>query len=160
MTDTPIANDKLLDLTANEAVALTAVVYMDGDATSFAQGKASGSLNLQFCTSADLTAMSYNNYATAGLTFEGATTAATMGTTTAPIAAPTKILMAGKELTPAQKETVTWAGNNNEVATVEANSGKVTVIKDGKVTITATYRDNSGTHTGSYELVISPASGG
>lgn len=159
VTDTQIDNDKLLDLTANEAVALTAVVYMDGDATSFAQGKASGSLNLQFCTSADLTAMSYNNYATAGLTFEGATTAATMGTTTAPIAAPTKILMAGKALTADQVKTVTWAGNNNEVATVEANSGKVTIIKDGKVTITATYRDNSGTHTGSYELVINPASG-
>lgn len=155
VTDTPIANDKLLDLTANEAVALTAVVYMDGDATSFAQGKASGSLNLQFCTSADLTAMSYNNYATAGLTFEDAITNATMGTTTSPIAAPTKILMAGKELTPAQKETVTWAGNKDAVATVDASSGAVTLMSAGEVTITATYKDNSGTHTGSYTLKVS-----
>lgn len=155
VTDTPIPNDKLLDLTANEAVALTAVVYMDGDATSFAQGKASGSLNLQFCTDQQLTAMDYNNYATAGLTFEGATTAATMGTTASPIAAPTKILMAGKELTPAQKETVTWAGNKDAVATVDASSGAVTLVGAGDVTITATYKDNSGTHTGSYTLKVS-----
>lgn len=156
VTDTQIDNDKLLDLTANEAVALTAVVYMDGDATSFAQGKASGSLNLQFCTSADLTAMSYNNYATAGLTFDGTeTTTVTMDTTTSPIAAPTKILMAGKELTPAQKETVTWAGNKDAVATVDASSGAVTLMGVGEVTITATYKDNSGTHTGSYTLKVS-----
>lgn len=155
VTDTPIANDKLLDLTANEAVALTAVVYMDGDATSFAQGQASGSLNLQFCTSATLTAMDYNNYATAGLTFEDATTTATMDTTTSPIAAPTKILMAGKELTAEQLKTVTWAGNKDEVAKVDAKTGVVTLVGAGEVTITATYKDGSGTHTGSYTLKVS-----
>lgn len=156
VTDTPIANDKLLDLTANEAVALTAVVYMDGDATSFAQGKASGSLNLQFCTSADLTAMSYNNYATAGLTFAGTETkTATMDTVPSPIAAPTKILMAGKELTPAQKENVTWTGDKDTVATVDTSTGKVTPVGPGEVTITATYKDGSGTHTGSYTLKVS-----
>lgn len=155
VTDTQIDNDKLLDLKANEAVALTAVVYMDGDATSFAQGKASGSLNLQFCTSADLTAMSYNNYATAGLTFEDAITNATMGTTTSPIAAPTKIFMAGKQLTAEQMKTVTWAGDKDAVATVNASSGAVTLVGAGEVTITATYKDNSGTHTGSYTLKVS-----
>ena len=154
--DTQIANDKLLNLEANTAVALTAVVYMDGDATSFAQGKASGSLNLQFCTDQQLTAMDYNNYATAGLTFAGTeTTTATMGTTPSPIAAPTKILMAGKELTPAQKETVTWAGNKDEVAKVDAKTGVVTLVGAGEVTITATYKDGSGTHTGSYTLKVS-----
>lgn len=156
VTDTQIDNDKILDLTANKAVALTAVVFMDGDATSFAQGEASGTLNLQFCTDQLLTAMDYNNYATAGLTFDGSeTTNAILNTTASPIAAPAKILMAGKELTDVQKKTVTWAGDKDAVATVNASSGAVTLVGAGEVTITATYKDNSGTHTGSYTLKVS-----
>lgn len=147
-----ITNDKLLDMKANEAVALMAVVYMDGDATGFAQGAAGGSLNLQFCTSANLTAMQYTNYATAGLTFTGAKE--TAATTDGTVAAPTGIQMAGTELTTAQKETVTWSGNKDDVATVDAKSGVVTIVGAGEVTITATYKDASGTHTGSYKLTV------
>lgn len=153
VTNNAVENDVILDLQANEAVALTAVVFMDGDATSFAQGEASGSLNLQFCTSANLQAMNYTNYATAGLTFEGEVTQATVGQTG--IVRPTTIKVGNTTLTDAEMNKVTWKSSKEDVATVDKTTGVVAAGSTaGETVITATYTDNSGTHTGSYTLTV------
>lgn len=146
VSNNKIANDKILDMTANTAVALTAVVYMDGDATSFAQGSLSGSLNLQFCTSANLQAMNYNNYATAGLSFTGNDTTATVadGEINLPI-----VNMNGTKI---NNDKLTWKSSNTAAATIE--NGKIKPQAAGKTTISAEYTDGSGTHIGSYELEI------
>ena len=146
VSNNQIANDKILDMTANTAVALTAVVYMDGDATSFAQGALSGSLNLQFCTSANLQAMNYNNYATAGLSFTGNDTTATVagGEIDLPI-----VNMNGTKI---NNDKLTWKSSNTDAATIE--NGKIVPKNAGKTTISVEYTDGSGTHTGSYELEI------
>lgn len=39
--------------------------------------------------------------------------------------------------------TVTWSGNNDEVATINEETGVVTLVADGSVTFTATYAGNS-----------------
>ena len=39
--------------------------------------------------------------------------------------------------------TVTWSGNNNAVATIDASTGAVTLLTTGTVTFTATYAGNS-----------------
>lgn len=147
VSNNQIANDKILDMTANTAVALTAVVYMDGDATSFAQGALSGSLNLQFCTSANLQAMNYNNYATAGLSFTGNdnTTATVAG---GEIGLPI-VNMNGTKIA---NDKLTWKSSNTDVATIE--NGKIKPRAVGKTTISVEYTDGSGTHIGSYELEI------
>ena len=43
----------------------------------------------------------------------------------------------------ASNKTVTWSSSNTEMATVDQNTGKVTALKEGKVTITATAADGS-----------------
>lgn len=54
------AADTITTLTPNTPVAVSALVYLDGDSTSYAQGGIKGTLNLQFKHSADLTPMTYN----------------------------------------------------------------------------------------------------
>lgn len=39
--------------------------------------------------------------------------------------------------------TVTWSGDNNDVATIDASTGAVTLVAAGTVTFTATYAENS-----------------
>ena len=146
VSDTAITDDVILDLKANEAVALTAVVFMDGDATSFAQGEASGSLNLQFVTSATLKAMDYTNYANAGLTLDP-TTVTVKQSETVPV--PT-VKLNGV----AVKNGVTWSVAANEVAAVDTATGAVTIKKTGTVTITASYTDGTKAYTGTYVLTV------
>ena len=53
--------------------------------------------------------------------------------------------------------TVTWSGNNNSVATINAGTGAVTLVGAGTVTFTATYAGVSGTYQGSsatYEMTV------
>ena len=52
--------DTVTELTANTPVAISALVYLDGDSTSYAQGGIKGTLNLQFKHSADLNPMTYD----------------------------------------------------------------------------------------------------
>lgn len=146
VSDTAITDDVILDLKANEAVALTAVVFMDGDATSFAQGEASGSLNLQFATTANLKAMQYTNYANAGLTLDPATVTVKQSET---VKVPT-VKLNGVEV----KDGVTWSVAENEVAGVNTATGAVTIKKTGTVTITASYTDGTKTYTGTYVLTV------
>lgn len=54
------AADTITTLTPNTPVAVSALVYLDGDNTSYAQGGIKGTLNLQFKHSADLTPMTYD----------------------------------------------------------------------------------------------------
>ncbi len=148
VSDTAITDDVILDLKANEAVALTAVVFMDGDATSFAQGEASGSLNLQFATTANLKAMQYTNYANAGLTLDPATVTVKQSET---VKVPA-VKLNGIEV----KNGVTWAAeaDKESVATVDAATGAVTIKGTGTVTITASYTDGTKAYTGTYVLTV------
>lgn len=148
VSDNAITDDVILDLKANEAVALTAVVFMDGDATSFAQGEASGSLNLQFATTANLKAMQYTNYANAGLTLDPATVTVKQSEA---VKVPA-VKLNGVEV----KNGVTWAAEagKESVATVDAATGAVTIKGTGTVTITASYTDGTKAYTGTYVLTV------
>lgn len=150
-----IENNKILTLEQNKAVALTAVVYMDGDATEYAQQELKGKLNLQFATSAELQPMVYKNYATTPLTLDPTAVTAQVGQAEA-VKVPT-VTMNGKKITSG----VTWKAEDGKtgVATVNENTGAVTPVGQGEVTITATYTDNSGTYTGSYKLTVTTQGG-
>ena len=150
------ADDTITTLTKDTAKAISTLVYVDGGAVDYAMDKVTGSLNLQFCTDANLQPMVYTNYATAGLTFEGEVTQATVGQT-GTIARPTTIKVGNTALTDAEKDKVTWKSSKTDVATVNETTGVVTVVATGagETVITATYKDNSGTHTGSYTLKVS-----
>lgn len=148
VSETAVEDDVILTLEANKAVALTAVVFMDGDATSFAQNQASGSLNLQFVTSAKLQAMDYTNYANAGLTLDPTTvTVKQSGTVKVPA-----VKLNGVEV----KNGVTWAAEADKasVATVDANTGAVAIAGVGTITITASYNDGTKAYTGTYVLTV------
>lgn len=54
------AADTITTLTPNTPVAVSALVYLDGNSTSYAQGGIKGTLNLQFKHSADLNPMVYD----------------------------------------------------------------------------------------------------
>lgn len=51
---------------------------------------------------------------------------------------------------------VTWSGNNDEVATIDAGTGAVTLVAAGTVTFTATYAGNSdyAEKTATYEMTV------
>ena len=149
------ADDTITTLTKDTAKAISTLVYVDGGAVDYAMDKVTGSLNLQFCTDAELQPMKYDNYATAGLTFTGETTNATVSQAQT-IARPTTIKVGNTALTDAEMDKVTWKSSKTDVATVNETTGVVTVGSTaGETVITATYTDNSGTHTGSYTLKVS-----
>ena len=52
--------------------------------------------------------------------------------------------------------TVTWSGNNDEVATINETTGAVTLVAAGKVTFTATFAGNADYNeaTATYELTV------
>lgn len=148
------ADDTITTLSKDTAKAISALVYVDGGNVDYAMDSVSGSLNLQFATDAELQPMNYTNYATAGLTFVGETTKATVGQT-ATIARPATIKVGNTTLTDAEMDKVTWKSSKTDVATVDETTGVVTVGSTaGTTDITATYTDNSGTHTGSYTLTV------
>ena len=67
VTDEKVDNDTITTLEANKPVAISALVYLDGDSTSYAQGGITGMLNLQFKHSAgDLSPMNYDFSAATG----------------------------------------------------------------------------------------------
>lgn len=146
-------DDTITTLNKDTAKAISALVYVDGGNVDYAMDAVSGSLNLQFCTNVDLQPMNYTNYATAGLTFEGEVTQATVGQTG--IVRPTTIKVGNTTLTDAEMNKVTWKSSKEDVATVDKTTGVVAAGSTaGETVITATYTDNSGTHTGSYTLTV------
>lgn len=146
-----ITDNKILTLEQNKAVALTAVVYMDGDATEYAQQELKGKLNLQFATSAGLEPMQYSNYATAPLATTGVyATAVKVGES---VALP-KLTLNSAEIT----NGVVWTAD--PVANVEIAEGKVKGVTAGTVKMTATYTDKNGSHTFTYTLTVKDATSG
>ena len=51
---------------------------------------------------------------------------------------------------------VTWSGNNDAVATINANTGAITLVAAGSVTFTATYAgdDDYSEKTATYEMIV------
>ena len=141
--ETAKADDTIVSLTGDAPKAISALVYIDGGAVDYAMDEVSGTMNLQFCTDTELQPMVYKNYATTPLEIAGsvATTVAVNETAALP-----KVTLNGSEVN------VTWTSSDAETATIEGNNVKG--VKAGNVTITATYTDNSGTHTGSYTLTV------
>ena len=139
-------DDSITTLTKDTAKAISTLVYVDGGAVDYAMDKVTGSLNLQFCTDAELHPMVYTNYATAGLAFTG--NAASIAKANGAVDVPT-VTMNGTKL---DNKDLTWDSSDKGVATV-AND-KITPLKKGKTTISVSYTDNSGTHTNSYELTV------
>ena len=65
------------------------------------------------------------------------------------------IVKAGEETI--NNATVTWSGDNDEVATIDANTGAVTLVAAGTVTFTATYagvEDEYKSSSDTYELTV------
>ena len=139
-------DDSITTLTKDTAKAISTLVYVDGGAVDYAMDKVTGSLNLQFCTDAELQPMKYDNYATAGLAFTG--NAASIAKANGAVDVPT-VTMNGTKL---DNKDLTWDSSDKGVATVA--DGKITPLKAGKTTISVSYTDNSGTHTNSYELTV------
>lgn len=140
------ADDSITTLTKDTAKAISTLVYVDGGAVDYAMDKVTGSLNLQFCTDAELHPMVYTNYATAGLAFTG--NAASIAKANGAVDVPT-VTMNGTKL---DNKDLTWDSSDKGVATVADD--KITPLKAGKTTISVSYTDNSGTHTNSYELTV------
>lgn len=140
------ADDTIATLTKDTAKAISTLVYVDGGAVDYAMDKVTGSLNLQFCTNANLQPMVYTNYATAGLAFTG--NAASIAKANGAVAVPT-VTMNGTKL---DNKDLTWDSSDKGVATVADD--KITPVASGKTTISVSYTDNSGTHTNSYELTV------
>lgn len=133
------ADDSITTLTKDTAKAISTLVYVDGGAVDYAMDKVTGSLNLQFCTDAELHPMVYTNYATAGLAFTG--NAASIAKANGAVDVPT-VTMNGTKL---DNKDLTWDSSDKGVATVADD--KITPLKAGKTTISVSYTDNSGTHT-------------
>lgn len=140
-----IEDNVILELKQNDIAALTAVVFMDGDATSFAQGELKGKLNLQFATSAQLEPMQYSNYATAPLATTGEY--ATEVKAGESVALP-KLTLNSTEIT----NGVDWTAD--PAANVEIAGGNVKGVTVGTVKMTATYTDKNGSHTFTYTLTV------
>lgn len=141
-----LTDDTITTLTKDTAKAISTLVYVDGGAVDYAMDKVTGTLNLQFCTDANLQPMVYTNYATAGLAFTG--NAASIAKANGAVDVPT-VTMNGTKL---DNKDLTWDSSDKGVATVA--DGKITPLKAGKTTISVSYTDNSGTHTNSYELTV------
>ena len=140
------ADDSITTLTKDTAKAISTLVYVDGGAVDYAMDKVTGTLNLQFCTDANLQPMVYTNYATAGLAFTG--NAASIAKANGAVDVPT-VTMNGTKL---DNKDLTWDSSDKGVATVADD--KITPVASGKTTISVSYTDNSGTHTNSYELTV------
>lgn len=140
------ADDTITTLTKDTAKAISTLVYVDGGAVDYAMDKVTGTLNLQFCTDANLQPMVYTNYATAGLAFTG--NAASIAKANGAVDVPT-VTMNGTKL---DNKDLTWDSSDKGVATVADD--KITPVASGKTTISVSYTDNSGTHTNSYELTV------
>ena len=141
-----LTDDTITTLNKDTAKAISTLVYVDGGAVDYAMDKVTGSLNLQFCTDAELQPMQYTNYATAGLAFTG--NASSIAKADGDVDVPT-VTMNGTKL---DNKDLTWDSSEKGVATVA--DGKITPVASGKTTISVSYTDNSGTHTNSYELTV------
>lgn len=132
---TRATDDTITTLTADTIKKISVLVYLDGGSSKYAAESASGTLNLQFCTDANLVPMEYTGYvttnpATAGLVITGDKTVVA-GQKITNLAATYN----GQQLTSG----VTWSVTGGD-ATIVADTGVLTAgTTAGEVTVTATY---------------------
>ena len=127
-------DDTITTLTADTIKKISVLVYLDGGSSKYAAESASGTLNLQFCTDANLVPMEYTGYvttnpATAGLVISG-----------------DKTVVAGQNITLSATyngqaaSNVKWSiTKGNEYASIGETTGVLNPVAAGEVTVTATY---------------------
>lgn len=128
-------DDTITTLTADTIKKISVLVYLDGGSSKYAAESASGTLNLQFCTDANLVPMEYTGYvttnpATAGLVITGDKT----------VAAGQKITNLAATYNGQAATGVKWSvTSDNNCATINADSGELSATAEGTATVTATY---------------------
>lgn len=127
-------DDTITTLTADTIKKISVLVYLDGGGSKYAAESASGTLNLQFRTDANLVPMEYTGYvttnpATAGLVITG-----------------DKNVVTGQNITLSATyngqaaSNVKWSiTKGNEYASIGETTGVLTPVAVGEVTVTATY---------------------
>lgn len=127
-------DDTITTLTADTIKKISVLVYLDGGGSKYAAESASGTLNLQFRTDANLVPMEYTGYvttnpATAGLVISGDNT-----------------VVAGQNITLSATyngqaaSNVKWSiTKGNEYASIGETTGVLNPVAAGEVTVTATY---------------------
>ena len=127
-------DDTITTLTADTIKKISVLVYLDGGSSKYAAESASGTLNLQFCTDANLVPMEYTGYvttnpATSGLVISGDET-----------------VVAGQNITLSATYNgqaasgVKWSvTSDNNCATINEDSGEFSATAACTATVTATY---------------------
>ena len=127
-------DDTITTLTADTIKKISVLVYLDGGSSKYAAESASGTLNLQFCTDANLVPMEYTGYvttnpATAGLVISG----------DKPVVAGQKITLSATYNGQAASGVKWSVTSDNNCATINADSGELSATAAGTANVTATY---------------------
>lgn len=153
--ETPVADETITSLTANDIKRVSVLVYLDGAYVDYAMDAVSGTLNLQFASSAELTPMDYSGYKpiTSGGTEPAADTLTISGDTETTVGGSIALAANYNGAT----VTATWASDNDTVATV-GTDGTVTGVAEGEVTITAKYTPEGGAEqTATHKITVTAA---
>lgn len=145
-------DDTITTLTADTIKKISVLVYLDGGSSKYAAESASGTLNLQFRTDANLVPMEYTGYvttnpATAGLVITGDKTVAAGGTISNLAATYNGQAATG----------VKWSVNSdNNCATINKDTGELSATAVGTATVTATYTPADATQavTATYTVTV------
>ena len=154
---TQAADDTITTLTADTIKKISVLVYLDGGSSKYAAESASGTLNLQFCTNANLVPMEYTGYvttnpATAGLVISGDKT----------VAAGQKITNLAATYNGQAATGVKWSvTKGNEYASIDETTGELSATAAGTATVTATYTPAGAAQavTSTYEIEVTAAAG-
>ena len=145
-------DDTITTLTADTIKKISVLVYLDGGSSKYAAESASGSLNLQFRTDANLVPMEYTGYvttnpATTGLVISGDDT----------VVAGQKITNLAATYNGQAATGVKWYVNSdNNCDTINADSGELSTTTEGTATVTATYTPADATQavTATYTVTV------
>ena len=154
---TQAADDTITTLTADTIKKISVLVYLDGGSSKYAAESASGTLNLQFRTNANLVPMEYTGYvttnpATAGLVISGDKT----------VAAGQKITNLAATYNGQAAAGVKWSvTKGNEYASIDETTGELSATAAGTATVTATYTPAGAAQaeTATYEIEVTAAAG-
>ena len=150
-------DDTITTLTADKIKKISVLVYLDGGSSKYAAESASGTLNLQFRTDANLVPMEYTGYvttnpATAGLVISGDNT-----------------VVAGQNITLSATyngqaaSNVKWSITEGDAyASIGETTGVLNPVAAGEVTVTATYTpEGAGSTpvTATYTVTVTAAAG-
>ena len=145
-------DDTITTLTADTIKKISVLVYLDGGSSKYAAESASGTLNLQFCTDANLVPMEYTGYvttnpATAGLVITGDKT----------VAAGQKITNLAATYNGQAATGVKWSiTSENNCATIDEDTGVLSATAAGTANVTATYTPADATQavTATYTVTV------